>query len=327
MEARPQHIGYLGEALNYFFNNAVMNLYDEDIAINLMDLFPLLKQRRALRYTVYLMLVNYVFTNGLVNSANLQYVLPDTLFDTSFNGTIPALLYYYQDPDSHIITAIPMQEAIERGLTHNHSNTYQAIQVVHPTFNPQNFNIILLRDIVNLDIIFLDLGQNIIDMSLYERDLANEIVDIYKELRAPIVAKREEQRRLGIQVDSGNLGPVDVYRFIKVGLDINCQNIVTALINHPSVNRLYSSIVLQDTPAVTANLQIIDPRSDNNKAYHLAVETGNRIIIEMVKDNIIQRNLLQQQALTQTITHATGYETDIPQNVYQYMQRNIQPRI
>jgi hypothetical protein len=36
---------YIEDALDYFLNNAHMNLYDEDIYINLMDFFSMQKQR------------------------------------------------------------------------------------------------------------------------------------------------------------------------------------------------------------------------------------------------------------------------------------------
>ena len=57
----PQQLNaiYIGDALDYFFNNASMNLYDGDIAINLMDLFPMVKQRFALMNILSLILSIY----------------------------------------------------------------------------------------------------------------------------------------------------------------------------------------------------------------------------------------------------------------------------
>lgn len=46
-------------------------------------------------------------------------------------------------------------------------------------------------------------------------------------------------------------------------------------------------------------VHLYDPKNNNYRAYFMAIETGNDDIIRLVKDNIIQRNMVQQEAMNQ----------------------------
>jgi hypothetical protein len=69
--------------------------------------------------------------------------------------------------------------------------------------------------------------------------------------------------------------------------------------------KLYTAIYLKNKELVDVFLNEIDPRFDNNEAYHIAKRIGNRDIIEAVKNKIIQLNMLYDMVLQ---TQLVGYE-------------------
>lgn len=96
---------------------------------------------------------------------------------------------------------------------------------------------------------------------------------------------------------------VDIYDFTKFLLTKNANSdsyvnplyLVETISNHPKINRLYLSIILDNN--VEYYLSMIDPRANNHKAYFMAKETGNPYIIKLVKDAIISWNLTENAAL------------------------------
>lgn len=62
---------------------------------------------------------------------------------------------------------------------------------------------------------------------------------------------------------------------------------------------LYVAIILGNKDSIEFVLEEIDPRNDNNEAYHLAVRLGNRNNIELIKNKIIELNWLDKQAIIQ----------------------------
>jgi hypothetical protein len=69
--------------------------------------------------------------------------------------------------------------------------------------------------------------------------------------------------------------------------------------------KLYFAIIINKEFWVEIFLNEIDPRFDNNEAYHLAKDKGNNNIINAVKTKIIQLNLLYDEVLK---TQLLGYE-------------------
>jgi hypothetical protein len=105
---------------------------------------------------------------------------------------------------------------------------------------------------------------------------------------------------------------IDFYKFIQVAMSMNLTYLIKKLVEHPLVNKLYLSIRFNDIDTLSCNLLKIDPRSDNHKAYLLALETRNSKIIELVKYNIIRRNLFQQKVFQKNINKIIR-RTDLPE--------------
>lgn len=311
---------YCGPALLNFFSKATLNLYDGNVTINLMDFFPLLKQGYALRSILSTFNDNYTRAHNLQDPNNPRFIIPDALYNESFGGNISAGLFSYRDVGGKL-TNIPMEEAVDSGLISNYLNTYQVMESLYPQgtinqsgqagdFNPQRFPIYFYQTINSLNYTKIGvetLNQDVIDSLIEEELLSKEINSVGQEV-------------------SGKIKNGDIYFFIKMAMSTKNLNILNALLNHPNVNSLYTSIMLKDINAITNNLQLIDPRSDDFRAYHLAEESGDPFIINLIKDNIIQRNLLQQSAFTNTI-RLQGGGTNLPNVISQYANNYTYGRI
>jgi len=64
----------------------------------------------------------------------------------------------------------------------------------------------------------------------------------------------------------------------------------------------------------------IDLRDFNNKAYHIAIESGNQDIIDTISDIIIERDWLEKEALRNQIKELDE-ESDLPLTLYRYCRR------
>lgn len=122
----------------YFVNNIQLNLYFGNTVVNLMHLFPVMKQGYALRNSLTLLFRLYTNLNGIVSGG--QIVVPDELMNISFNGTIPA---YFHNQDR----IIPTKDAIQQGIIDKPLNTVQVIQLSNPQFNPNRFHPSFLQNI------------------------------------------------------------------------------------------------------------------------------------------------------------------------------------
>ena len=131
----------LGNALQYFFNNAKINIWQGNIAINLMDYFPLIKQGFALKGSLMQIMFLYARMNELI-TLDANFLIPDELFIKSFNNDIAA--EFFCDKDYHRIT---MQEAFDQKLIVNHMNTFQVVKRVRRIFDPEKFSLCFLQTI------------------------------------------------------------------------------------------------------------------------------------------------------------------------------------
>jgi hypothetical protein len=318
---------YLGPALEYFFNNAEINLYDGDIKINLMDLFPMLKQRYALRNTPLILEHLYSRFNGLTKGTN--EIISDGLFYAAFNGDIPAEYFMYRNGPNEKFAKVTMQEALDLGLIDDYLNTYQVLQLTYPQdsarpFNPQEFKSYFFQNINSLNYAIVKketLDESIINAMIEEHTLAREIQETYNKLYELILRENRQLRTQGLPL-KGYTEHIDVYKFIQTASAKGYNNIVMKLINHPSVNELITSIILGDVNAVINNLQFIDPRSNKYQAYFMALDTRNDQIIELVKNAITQREFLQREVFENRINPLAG-PTNLPQVISRYTQTFI----
>jgi hypothetical protein len=319
---------YIGEALEYFVTHASMNLYDNDIPINLMDIFPMLKQRFCLENTLLLVLHEYFEINNLVDQSTAM-MHPDELFHISFGGDIPALWYKYIDSNKEV--KVVMREAIDTGLILNPLNTYEIIQGEMENFDHtvidnsvlstiMELNYIKYKDTPDFDIYPLD--QNVIDALSEEYGLARNIIHILRIFLRPIKEKILIAKQKGKNIPQESLGSIDVYIFMKLALDHGFQHILDKLVNHPNVNKLYSGIIIDDVNQVNHYLNTIDPRDNKYRAYYLAIEGRNQTIIDSIKNNIIQRDLLEQEVVRKEIQSQIG-PTNIPQILYSHSRKKF----
>lgn len=124
LEESDEDIVQIGGGLLYFVQNAVLPVYSGSKQLNLMDLFPLAKQGLA-SYRLLLSVVDmYFLLNNLSATQGLHKidVTFDDLFTKSFLGNIPAIFYIHSDDG---IKRVPIQEAIQQGLTNYATNTIQ----------------------------------------------------------------------------------------------------------------------------------------------------------------------------------------------------------
>ena len=64
----------------------------------------------------------------------------------------------------------------------------------------------------------------------------------------------------------------------------------------------------------------IDLRNFNNKAYHVAIESGNQEITNIISCIIIERDWLEKQAFNNQIKELDE-ESNLPLTLYQYCRR------
>lgn len=336
---------YIEDALDYFVKNAIIEVYDGNIVINLVDYFPLLKQRYTLRGTLTSFFHLYSTINNLNNLDNLS-ITPDGLMKEAFDGTIPAYYSLYRD-DMGRPKRILMQEAVDLGLIQNYLSTFQVLEKMYSLenqggFTSDNFNSYFLQNLISLNIIRCsDIKEcaailedpTLLEELLNESDLMsqlNKIISTFKFSSTSFSERRKlrrDARNQGsvLQGESPKLGPVKVIDIFKIANDdISKYNLVVeTLANDERLNQLNISILLQDIPRIIEYLPLYDPRDNKHESYFLAVETGNQEIIDLIKDTIIQRNLLETAAYG-TVVKDLGYANkSLPKNLLSYSRRNF----
>ncbi len=324
----------LQPALLNFFQKAQINLSDGNITINLMDYFPLLKQGYATKSVLQTMELIYARNNGL--NIDAQNLVSDQLMNESFGGNIPAHYFNYRDPNGRI-RKILMSEAVNSELIPNYLNTYQVLQSLYPPgtlhngkpvdFNPNHMKHYYLQHInaLNYEKVPQTLDQDFLDELNAEYELADEIGRIHYEIVRLI--------KRGINLDIN-----DPYTFIEQAAIKGTRILLQILLEQPGLNQLYISILYGNVDEVIRNLQIYDPRSDNFRAYRMAKNfsdrfspndpygTNYRTIADLIRQNSIQRNLLQQRAFT-NILGTQVPSTNLPSTIANYAQQYTQGRI
>lgn len=96
---------------------------------------------------------------------------------------------------------------------------------------------------------------------------------------------------------------LDIYGNIKLqSFEYNMNTILTydwiQLILYSKLT-LYAAIILEYEYMIEEILDSVDPRDDDNEAYHLAVKVGDKEIISLIKSKIIKLNWLDKEVLSQ----------------------------
>jgi len=132
-----------------------------------------------------------------------------------------------------------------------------------------------------------------IDELLLEIDLINKIFNVYIDFEL------DNDNNIKLESFEYQLNTINGYEWVNYILF--------------SPLKLYMAIILGDELIVEDFLNDVDPRNDNNEAYHLAINKDNKDIIELVKNKIIQLNWLDKQVLIKEFNKYDFYHEDIIQ--------------
>lgn len=184
---------YIGNALEYFFDNATINVYHENTSINLIDLFPILKQRYTFPLTVELIQRCYILYHNLNHGHDLGLIIPDNLFYQAFGTNIAAEILTYIDPELNILTGITMDQAVTSGIIPNPINTFDSVRSGNNNFVPEMFKSYFLSNLNGVNYInpIIELTQELIDAMTEEFLLAGQmytIFNLFRQINQPLTA-------------------------------------------------------------------------------------------------------------------------------------------
>lgn len=301
----------VGPAMLRFLNYGYLNISIEHRTFDLMYLFPIARDG----YVEKNLLIKFFYLYGTFHHLRLERntMSSDTLMLNAFDYDIPALKYRIPGAEPHN-SIISMNEAINQGLVDNPMNTFRVLKLNIPDFNPSNFNIKCVPDILQLNYVFLSQvpgsnefnNQEFKERLSYESDLMQDITDVTRDITRYI-----------------DIDDVDIYSFITFAFDKNKLTLLNALIDsltyHPGINWLYLSIIVCNIANIKRHLSMIDPRNDSHRAYFLAVQNGDPNIIKLVKDSIIEWTLCNDIGLYRAFNR--DGETGVGKDLYEYAKR------
>lgn len=312
---------YLGQALIYFFTHAQLNIYQGNTYINLMDLFPTLKNGYANCSTMQSLFRVYIRMNQIDPS---NFIISDNLFKKSFNGDIPADFYICAF-DRGGMPKIQMDEAINRGYIENNISTFQNIKRVCANFNENKFRYRVLDIILEANSIQINVTNDLLNRINNEEILARALIYIINNQTiidngqitiANFISQIEDEiSTMYEEIQEYTHYNEDIQQDVEV-----IKSLIYALICDSWFKLLYS-IILQDVDMVKRCLSVIDPRVHNNEAYILALKMCNDEIITILTDYILARNWIEQQALEQVFEQLIG-PSDIPKTIFLYGTQN-----
>jgi hypothetical protein len=98
-------------------------------------------------------------------------------------------------------------------------------------------------------------------------------------------------------------GDIPLYNFLSELLyygENSAKNWVTVFLSHPDI-KLYVAIITKKTDLIDIFLNEIDPRDDDNEAWHLAKKVGDDVITKKIKDKIIEKNWFERLVIEDNI--------------------------
>lgn len=300
---------YLGDALQYFVKNAHINIYQGNVAINLIDYLPLIKVGYANLSTMYLILLIYTKSNCLEDPTDKDFIIPDDLITKTFNSDISATFY---DESGIFGKKILMTEAVNTGLVIKSLNTFEMIQNNDPTFNPLRFDALL----------------KMVDLNIYTKKYIQNYEDYSNDININAVMNNENDFCANIlniilpnlTYEQGSTN-ITLHDFLATSIDYRLTASINQLIHFDNQNRnwiyLLYSIIIEDQDLVNERLNYLDPRINNNEAYKLALKVGNPEIIRMIRSKIIERSLLYENAFASMSEPIIG-TSDIPHSLSSY---------
>lgn len=291
---------YLGKSLNYFFNHALINVYQIEDTINILDFFPLLKQGIASSETVEMLLYIYIQINKVRLNSDNKWITTDELFNTTFGGTIAAEIYIWLEDYNY--QRIEMQKALSDGLITNLMNTFEVLKILELPFDINRSYIARLVNMNCYELTEVD-SQKIINELNEELKLSHALAHFIIYLK-----------------DKNKGSPIQLRQLIKPASNSAQCYIINHLIGDrettPDLKVLRQRIKLLyaiyniDIVILVQYLNNLHIRL-NIGYLNAALETGNFQIIEIIKDRIVRTYWIETQAITKSFEELIG-PSDIP---------------
>lgn len=136
----------LGPALIHFLNNVTVNIIQNNVVVNLMDQLPMLKNGAVFASLTLINLFKLYIKINHLNRPNNMFV-PNNLCLDSFGDIIPAEFVFFPSYQNKI----SMTDAVARGIVPFPVNTFDAITISDPSFNPLLVSEEYLFDLVELN--------------------------------------------------------------------------------------------------------------------------------------------------------------------------------
>lgn len=283
---------YFYAAPQYFFQNARLNIYQGNIAINLMNLFPLLKQGYASFKDSATIIFNiYVKLNNLVDPTDITFIIPDELINEAFNGIIPAKKLY--DPKTR--NFIDMNDAVNDSLILTPLNTFHVMNLLRQDFDPFRLHKETVTGIFGL----LWLNSNDTNLTNLKTELSHEFLLLV--YLSSVISRVEVTRN---ELSRDTTLPITFKEFASAILKYKEPNsnaftpLLESLTVDPWVKLLYA-IITEDIKTIQDST--LDFRINNNEAYKLALEIGDPAIIKLIENKMIERQWYIEQALTNVL--------------------------
>lgn len=289
--------------LTYFIQNVRLEMYSGDKPVDLMQLFPLAKQGIMDKRAAVDIIEIYCFLNNLIRDNIITF---DEFMTVAFASDIPAVKY----PGGRV-GSISMKYALQKGIIDFPQNTIQILQLTRPHLVSINNGNIFVRDV------YTSISEIVKYNSIHYNTVNHQQVEEETNLSTSIAFALSEANRLGVN----NVN--DVYSFIKfcitsdrIGARLRKERMEAAkqqliltinrIITLPNIDLLCVSIIFNNVSDTNRFVGLFDPRNNNFKAYFLAIESGNQEIIDLVKNNIIQRDLLEQAVFNKQMASYTN---------------------
>ena len=296
---------YCGKAIQYFFSHACINIYQGQTSIDLMKFLPLLKEGYAIKHMLSYGMHAYLYTNHLVDIDKYQFIRLDELFIKAFDSDIMATSYTYIDNDGDLKGPIEMQLAIDTGLISRPMTTFQIIKAIYPHVFDEEY----LKKIYALN--YLDKRQwPMLKIYLQDNNFINQLFIEYA---------------LGIDIfillkfitQSGRI-IYTVKDIILEAIESNRQTLLDHMLTDKWLKLLYA-IITSNIEMMISSLIEVDPRNNDNGAYHLAVECNNSKIIEIISFWIIRRNWYEREAISCGFNLLCGGDNP-SKEIYKYLR-------
>lgn len=294
---------YLYEAVQYFFQNAELNIYQGRVGINLINLLPLLKlgYQYCLSTGIKIM-ESYINLQGLCDNDE-KYFNPDYLFNQAFGGSIPVKIFKH-DPASN--NNIYLEEAIKTNLVAKSMNTFE-LMASRYGFKCKR----LLKNSISMILMFNSAST----------DFDPEIIDMLKDEQ---ILSETLERILNFIIKSNPkcyyitfeefIVTVELMRDQKdEGIDSTAVELLIKRMTEDSWVELIYAIVSYSVDGIQKS--VIDPRIYNNEAYYLALKSKNKQVIDMVKYKIVERIWIVNQAVI-TVCESLIGQSNIPQTIF-----------